>query len=292
MSNIDIISSGIKEIYETRGNEAFTNARMFHALLDDMVSTLTIERKILRSAIDDSLLKELFLMFDNSVSDKQFEAIRLKKKIEDSHGLSEKWSLFIIESFASAASIHININVDNNSDKVKGLEVNCSSAIEEPQVYVLADGSKYSGELVNGAPHGIGKNIYPNGATYIGEWCDGRKHGNGTFVYPSGDIFSGTFVGGMPAKGKYKWTNGNIYEGEYLNGKRNGRGKYTWVNGDTYEGEFVNGKITGNGIMIRNGIIQKGYFENGVLKVSQNSNPKPSNNIESGAKKVTVKKSK
>ena len=47
--------------------------------------------------------------------------------------------------------------------------------------------------------------------------------------------------------GKYTWTNGDIYEGEWVNNKRTGKGKYTWVSGDVYEGDFVDGKRTGYG---------------------------------------------
>lgn len=79
MSNIDVLSDGIKQIYETRGEDAFSNARLFHALLDDIVPTLTNERKIFRSVIDDSLLKQFSFVFKEEESNKQFEAIRIKK---------------------------------------------------------------------------------------------------------------------------------------------------------------------------------------------------------------------
>lgn len=41
--------------------------------------------------------------------------------------------------------------------------------------------------------------------------------------------------------------NGDVYEGELKDGKRNGWGKYTWANGDYYEGEWKDGKKNGNG---------------------------------------------
>ena len=36
---------------------------------------------------------------------------------------------------------------------------------------------------------------------------------------------------------KFKFKNGDYYEGEVLNKKLHGKGKYTWVSGDVYEGE-------------------------------------------------------
>ena len=49
-----------------------------------------------------------------------------------------------------------------------------------------------------------------------------------------------------------------IFEGEYLNGKRNGKGKKYYDDGKLmYEGEYLNGKRNGKG---------KEYFKNGKLK--------------------------
>jgi hypothetical protein len=38
------------------------------------------------------------------------------------------------------------------------------------------------------------------------------------------------------------------YEGEFLNGKKNGHGVYTLANGDRYDGDFVEDKRTGHGV--------------------------------------------
>lgn len=38
-----------------------------------------------------------------------------------------------------------------------------------------------------------------------------------------------------------RFTNGNIYEGQYKKGKVHGQGKYTWVNGEYYDGQWVDG---------------------------------------------------
>jgi hypothetical protein len=41
--------------------------------------------------------------------------------------------------------------------------------------------------------------------------------------------------------------NGEVYEGEFRQGKRHGRGTYTWSDGRTYNGEFCDGIIQGHG---------------------------------------------
>eukprot|EP00911_Craspedida_sp_UC1_P001797 UC1_evm1s1373 len=45
----------------------------------------------------------------------------------------------------------------------------------------------------------------------------------------------------------YTWSDGDVYEGEWKNGKQHGRGKYTWSSGEVYEGEYKDDKRTGQG---------------------------------------------
>ena len=63
-------------------------------------------------------------------------------------------------------------------------------------------------------------------------------------------IFEGEFLNGKKnGKGKEYYDNGNLqFEGEYLNGKRNGKGKEYNNNGTLkYEGEYLNDKRHGIG---------------------------------------------
>jgi hypothetical protein len=39
--------------------------------------------------------------------------------------------------------------------------------------------------------------------------------------------------------------NGGSYEGEWLNGKRDGNGKYVWPDGSYYEGDWISDKAHG-----------------------------------------------
>ena len=48
-------------------------------------------------------------------------------------------------------------------------------------------------------------------------------------------------------RGKYTYSNGGVYEGEWKNNKRHGRGKDIFSNGKVYEGEYKDGKRHGLG---------------------------------------------
>ena len=44
---------------------------------------------------------------------------------------------------------------------------------------------------------------------------------------------------------KFKLENGGVHDGYWKNGVPHGFGKVTYENGDTYEGEFIDGKREG-----------------------------------------------
>jgi hypothetical protein len=57
-------------------------------------------------------------------------------------------------------------------------------------------------------------------------------------------------MGRFSGEGTYKWANGAVYQGQFLNGLRHGRG--IWKSnargkGDTYEGEYCQDKKSGLG---------------------------------------------
>lgn len=48
--------------------------------------------------------------------------------------------------------------------------------------------------------------------------------------------------------GLERFTNGDVYEGEYRYGKPHGKGSYNWANGNTYKGGFKDGIRDGFGL--------------------------------------------
>ena len=67
-------------------------------------------------------------------------------------------------------------------------------------------------------------------------------------IYSNGDRYEGDFINGMfHGKGVFIWANGDRYEGNFFLNKRTGIGIYSWPNGERYEGQFVDGKLNGWG---------------------------------------------
>jgi len=79
---------------------------------------------------------------------------------------------------------------------------------------------KYTGDVKNGKPDGLGYLIVPDGGKYVGGWKDGKTDGQGT----------------------YTWSGGSKYVGSWKNWERNGEGTMTRPNGAKYVGEYKDGE--------------------------------------------------
>ena len=123
---------------------------------------------------------------------------------------------------------------------------------------------KFEGEYINGQKwNGIGYDI--NGKKQY-ELKDGSGY---IFEYNNNNslIFEGEVIKGIKTGIAKEYSYGKLlFEGFYLNGKRNGKGKlYDVLYYDKivliYEGEFFDDKMQGRGIQYSNGkIFQKGIF--------------------------------
>ncbi len=66
-----------------------------------------------------------------------------------------------------------------------------------------------------------------NSGQYIGKCKKGLAHGNGQAT--GLDSYSGRFKNGLPSgKGIYTWANGDVYDGEWEKGQRDGFGIYSF----------------------------------------------------------------
>ncbi|KAK6943896.1 Phosphatidylinositol-4-phosphate 5-kinase, core [Dillenia turbinata] len=73
----------------------------------------------------------------------------------------------------------------------------------------------------------------------------------GELLLPNGEYYSGSLLGNMPeGSGKYVWSDGCLYEGEWRRGMRQGKGKIQFPSGAFCEGEFSGGYIHGTGTYV------------------------------------------
>jgi hypothetical protein len=73
-------------------------------------------------------------------------------------------------------------------------------------------------------------------------------NGNGTFKFDNGDIYKGQWQEGKPhGSGLYEFSDGDVYKGESQAGAFSGDGTYTWKDKTRYDGNFKEGKREGFG---------------------------------------------
>merc|ERR1711992_316239 len=74
--------------------------------------------------------------------------------------------------------------------------------------------------------------------TYDGDWKNKAAHGYGVMKWQNGDRYEGDWVEGLrqgkgmytckASGGKYEGSNGDWYEGQWKSGLRHGQGLYVW----------------------------------------------------------------
>merc|ERR1719198_1973865 len=154
------------------------------------------------------------------------------------------------------------------------------------------NGDTYDGVFIEGYRRGKGTYVFKkNGDKYEGFYEENKKHGFGKMVYTSKsgkeeedgdgdeekpDTRSGTYLGyftggmrGMKAQGgdaamsegTFTYANGDIYVGQWCEGKKHGRGSYSYAkDGTKLVGDWVQGKIVSGEWIFPNGTFYSGKF--------------------------------
>ena len=82
-------------------------------------------------------------------------------------------------------------------------------------------------------------------------------NGKGKYLDPDGNIYEGNFVNGkFEGQGTLRYKNGDVYIGQFSNNVRNGKGTIKYANRLIYDGNWVEGKKNGKG---------KSTFPNGTI---------------------------
>ena len=99
---------------------------------------------------------------------------------------------------------------------------------------------------------------------FEGEYLNGRRWDGKSKENKGYKTIEVEYINGI-GKGKEYFGNEMIFEGEYINDKRNGKGKQYWISKLKYEGEFKDDKRNGKGkeYDYNGNIIFEGEYLNG-----------------------------
>ena len=79
-----------------------------------------------------------------------------------------------------------------------------------------------------------------------------------------GDLFEGYFINGKKnGRGKYIWANGNVYDGNWVDGKCTGKGRISWSSGASFDGEWKDNQMSEGKYSYADGSVYEGSFKNG-----------------------------
>lgn len=102
---------------------------------------------------------------------------------------------------------------------------------------------------------------------FTGTFADGKKVA-GVMRFTNGDVYNGEFESNLfHGQGRYQDACGNVYVGQWQGGLRYGDdGQFEWVNGERYQGQFVDDLPHGQGIYVwMDGSRFEGRFEKGQM---------------------------
>lgn len=125
----------------------------------------------------------------------------------------------------------------------------------------------YEGGLLYDRPDGWGIETTADGTRYEGYFTKGKRGPSGKWELRNGNVYEGEFVNGL-MHGRGKLTNDvnkTSYDGDWKGGKMHGSGVYLWEDGRRYQGEYENDKKKGFGAyMWIDGRVYYGMWKDGV----------------------------
>ena len=96
----------------------------------------------------------------------------------------------------------------------------------------------------------------------------GSGKGKGTFKYSNGNVYEGNFKDAtLDGQGTFTYADGEFkggkYIGQFKNNKANGKGVFNYASGDKYDGGWEDNTLSGYGVFTyANGKVVKGQFKN------------------------------
>ena len=153
-------------------------------------------------------------------------------------------------------------NLEKEYEKIKNSNKNINIKNSINIIEAIFEDKKYENDLDK-----IKIKLLENNDIFIGLLdIDNILPKKGILLTHNGDYYNGEFSEGKKnGKGSIQYLNGTHYEGSFKNDFHDGFGKLIQSNGEIYEGEWKKGKINGNGMRIHaNGNKYIGNYINNV----------------------------
>ena len=170
-------------------------------------------------------------------------------------------------------NIDKNKNILNNNEKVNKYYSNWNAlyiclTVFIPIVAIVIYYFLYKKKLFNENIVENGKIFFLNEEYYIGQLINELPNGKGKHYYSNGAIkYDGDWINGKyEGKGMYYINDYIFYIGEFKNGLRHGKGTEYYPNGNiTYQGDFINDQFEGFGTyVLENGVYYVGEWKFGL----------------------------
>ena len=127
-------------------------------------------------------------------------------------------------------------------------QMNSSSKEGRGQLQFLDKGGEFLvASFEQDKPVGESAIYFSNGDYFKGKIA-GNSMQEGTLLLSNGNRYEGTFLDNMfEGQGTFVFADKRKYKGGFKQGKKSGFGQFTWTNGSAYEGEWLNGHQHGHG---------------------------------------------
>jgi hypothetical protein len=147
-----------------------------------------------------------------------------------------------------------------DGSKYEGSFVN--GKFDGPGTFWFASGDRYVGNFTENYPDGHGTRYLKIGGEESGEWKQGEFIGGSLATSGKVGCVQGNCENGI---GTYFYKAGSAkYIGEFKNELPHGFGTCTYANGDLYQGEWLDGAFGGKGsLTLRDGTVVDGFWRSG-----------------------------
>ena len=261
-----------KEIKPENNNEDIINKKLKNILMKYNIRKI---KKIINKLSITRNIKNI----DNNITNETKESNDIKQYSDEYESFNNEINSDDLDVNLIPEKKHIFIGIKNSNLK-QGLGLEIFKNFN----------SFFFGQFINGKRWGFGKYVinnennnyiykgeingpYANGygilinneilMKYEGDWKNSLKDGIGIETYKN-NFYQGEFVNGKRnGLGQYFWEKDVFYSGEWKDNLMNGEGIYYFSKEAWYEGSFKNNKMEGFGILnVKNSKIYVGFYKN------------------------------